>query len=199
MVVFTTTAIITLALAAASAAASAAAAYKAAQDARARAAYQAQVARNNAITAGYMVEEAKQQGKAEEDRHRERIKQASGKVDPRRAAQGLLTDAGPGDTGTDIKADIAFFGELDINTIRHDTDVAAKSAQARATNFEAQAGLFEMQRSQISPGFNAGISLLGGAAKVAGTYNSIGNAQALAAKTKTPSPNYLSSRGYTDF
>jgi hypothetical protein len=150
--------------------AGAAGSYQQAQAQKGQARYQAAVARNNAIIANQNAADARDRGEAAEDEHRRRIEQTKGSARAAQAGQGFLVDDTEDSTNVQMVADLAEAGELDVLRIRDNTEREARRAQIQGVNFQAEAGLFDLKASSISPGMAAGGSLLGSASSVYGTY-----------------------------
>lgn len=150
----------------ASTAAGAYGAYQQSQAAKSQANYQAAVARNNSIIAQQNAADVRDRGEVAEQEHRDRIKQTKGSAVASQAANGFLVDD-PGSSNVDLLADIAEAGELDVLRIRDNTEREARRAEIQGSNFQAQAGLFDMQASAQNPGLAGATTLLSGAAKTA--------------------------------
>ena len=148
-------------------------AYQQAQAQRAQANYQAAVARNNVIIAQQNAADIRDRGETAEDEHRRRIKQTKGTAKAVQASNGFLVDDSEDSTNVQMVADLAEAGELDILRIRDNTAREEHRALVEGVNFQAQAGLFDLKASSISPGMAAGSTLLSGAASTFGTYHKL--------------------------
>ena len=93
------------------------------------------------------------------------------------AANGFLVDDTEDSTNVQMVADLAAAGELDILKMQDNTNREERRALIQGDNFTADASLFGLQASSISPGLAGGATLLAGASKVAGAYNSAKTAQ----------------------
>ena len=144
-------------------------AYQQSQAAKSQANYQRQVAENNAIIAQQNATRIRQQAEVAEDEQRRRVAATKGSAMTRLAANGLLLDAPDDteDTASLFLQDIAEIGEYDILKLRDNYEQEARVAEIQGVNYQAQAGLFELQASAQSPGFAAVGSLLSSAGKVA--------------------------------
>ena len=144
--------------------------------------YQAQVERNNAITAAQNADAVQVNGTLAEMRHRELIRQTKGSARAIQASQGLLLDD-PGATGMDLLGDLDEAGAMDVLALRTNTANEVRNLDAQADNFSAQAGLFELASAQDTADFiaepfdnsgttfgNVAPALINGATGVAATY-----------------------------
>ena len=133
-------------------------------------AFQAAVARNNAIIAQQNAEQIAKKGKvAEQDRAR-LISQTKGAAKARQAALGFLVDDDEDSTNVQNIADIAETGQLDILRIRDNVESEKRRALVQGQQFTAQAGLFDLKAGDSSGGLAAAGTLLSGASKVAGYF-----------------------------
>lgn len=146
----------------------------AAQSARNQANYQAQVARNNAIIAQQNAADVRDRGARAEDEQRRRIHQTKGSAKAVQASHGFLVDDTADSTNVQMVADLAEAGELDILTIRDNTEREAHRAEVQGQQFVAEAGLFDLKAaSSTGPsGLGAMGTLLGGAASAYKVYRS---------------------------
>ena len=161
-----------MAMFAASTALSAYGQYQQSKAAQSQANYNAAVANNNAIIARQNAADIRDAGKTEEQEHRGRIAQTKGAARAAQAGQGFLVDDTEDSTNSQMMADIAAAGELDVLRIRDRTRRAEHQAEVQGVNFDAQAGLLSLKASQQSPMMAAGGTLLSGAAKAAQIYKS---------------------------
>jgi hypothetical protein len=84
-----------------------------------------------------------------------------------------LDDGSP----SDILADIAELGELDVQTIKSNAEREAYNARVQGMNYQAQAGLYKATADAQSPLLAGASSLLSGGSNVASkwyTYKSEG-------------------------
>ena len=144
----------------------------AAQAAREQAMYHSQVARNNAIIAQQNAADVRDRGARAEDEQRRRIHQTKGSAKAAQAAGGFLVDDTADSTNVQMVADLAEAGELDILTIRDNTEREAHRAEVQGQQFVAEAGLFDLKAaSSTGPsGVGALGTLLGGAASAYKIY-----------------------------
>lgn len=108
------------------------------QAAKQQAAYQAAVARNNAIIAQRQADDARARGEAEARKQALRTRQLIGRQRATLAANGVLVDQ---DSALDITSDTAALGKLDELTIRSNAEREALGFQAQQANFLSDAGL----------------------------------------------------------
>jgi len=152
----------------AGAAAGAMGAAQQASAARAQASYQRTVAENNAVIARQNATTIRQRMEVAEEEQRERLSATKGAARARLAANGLLVDDTEDSTAVGLIADIAEVGEYDILKLRYNYEQQARAAEIQGINYDAQAGLFQLQRDATpSPGMAAAGSLLSDAGKVA--------------------------------
>lgn len=128
--------------------------------------FNAQVARNNSIIAERRAADARERGKIEEARQKERTRQLIGRQRAAAAAQGVVVDEG---SALDITSDTAGLGELDALTIRNNAEREALGFSAQASNFRTQSQVFNSSADQIrsSTFLSTAGTLLDGASLVA--------------------------------
>jgi len=119
---------------------------------RAQAEYNAAVARNNAIISAQNEADVIQRGEIAKDTLRSRVNQTIGAARASIAGTGFLVDAGAGTTQAALLDDLTTAGQFDIMTLQANIDREARKASIQGTQYEAQAGLFDLQASSISPG-----------------------------------------------
>jgi len=110
----------------------------------ASAAYQAQVARNNQTIAEQNAQSAEDVGLVQEQEQRQKTASLIGTQRAALAAAGLDPNSG---SPLDLQSDSARLGELDAQTIGHNTALEAYNYQTQAGNFAAQAQLADAQSS----------------------------------------------------
>jgi len=169
---FTTTTLATIGAVAsiAGTAISAVGAYQQGEAAKAKYAYDAQVASNNAIIAEQNAQAIEARGKVEEQDHRRKIAQTQGAARASMAANGFLIDDTGDSTNVLLQGDIAEAGELDVLRIRDNTMKEARQQRIMGVNYQASAAGSRFSGSQITPLLNAGATLLEGAGRAAGMY-----------------------------
>lgn len=132
--------------------------------------YQAKVAANNAIIAGWKASDAITRGQTDVARQQLKTKQLKGAQRAALAARGI--DLGEG-SALNILTDTDFMGAIDANQI---TDNAAKEAWAyrqEASNYTENSALISSQSKSINP-LGAGFgTLLSGAGNVASSWYSL--------------------------
>lgn len=137
--------------------------------AKAQASYQRQVAENNAVIARQNATTIRQRMEVAEDEQRERTAATKGAARARLAANGLLVDDTEDSTAVGLIADIAEMGEYDVLKLRYNYEQEARASEIQGINYDAQAGLFQLQAdSTPSAAMAAAGSLLGDAGKVYG-------------------------------
>lgn len=125
---------------------------------------QAQVAKNNAIIAGWQAEDALVRGDRAASVSRSKTRQLKGSQRAALAANGV--DLGEG-SALNILTDTDYFGEMDANTI---TDNAAREAWAirsQASGYSAEASMLSSRASSEQPWLSTATSLLTSAGRVA--------------------------------
>ncbi|MGP1254927.1 MAG: virion core protein, T7 gp14 family [Kiloniellales bacterium] len=127
--------------------------------------YQRQVAENNAITSERLAEDARERGREEERRQRMTTRDLKGRQTAVLAATGFQADTG---SALGILGDTAELGELDALTIRDNAAREAWRFEVQAANDRAQAGLLDVQRSNVQGATIA--PLLGAGGQVADTW-----------------------------
>ena len=142
-------------------------AYRQSQAAQAQARYQAQVAQNNRVIAQQNADRIRQNMDQAEDEQRERIAHTKSAARAAMGASGFLVDDTEDSTFALIQQDIMELGEYDILKLRDNYEQEARSAEIQGVNYQAQAGLYNLQASSYSPFMAAAGSLLGDAGKVA--------------------------------
>jgi len=118
---------------------------------RAQAEYNAAVARNNAIISAQNEADIIQRGEVARDIQRIRIGQTIGAARAAIAGSGLLLEGGEETTTGMLLGDLQTAGQFDIMTLKGNIDREARRARIEGTQFEAQAGLFDLQASSINP------------------------------------------------
>lgn len=121
---------------------------------RNKAAFDAQIAQNNAKILNRQAQDAEEKGK--DDRYLARLKAdvAQEKMASQLIGQGFDVTFG---TNVDLLAEVHEFGERDAEAIKESADQTAHSLRARAANFSAQAGFESGLASSIDP-FGAAVS-----------------------------------------
>jgi hypothetical protein len=134
---------------------------------KSQAEYQAGMARNNAIIANRNADEIEKQGKSNANINRRNVRDQIANQTVSLAAQG--GDIGYG-SNIDLLADQAQFGELDSLQIERNANAQAHNVRTGASNDTAQAGLFDLQASNINPGMAGATTLMAGAGSVASKW-----------------------------
>jgi len=129
--------------------------------------YQRQVAENNAVIARQNATAIRQRMEVAEEEQRERVAATKGAARARLAANGLLVDDTEDSTAVGLIADIAEAGEYDILKLRYNYEQEARAAEIQGINYDAQAGLFQLQADSVPSGAMAAAgSLLSSAGRV---------------------------------
>lgn len=135
------------------------------KQARAAAAYQEAVARNNKIYAERAAQDAEARGKQQEEQQRIQTQQMIGRQRAALASNGVLVDEG---TSLDLIGDTAMFGELDALNIRGNAQREALGYRQAGSNFDQQAYL--ASQSGRGYGWDVAGTALGGAGSVASKW-----------------------------
>ena len=159
-------------VAVASTAISAIGAIQQAQAQRAQARYSAAVARNNAIIAAQNEADIIQRGAIARDIQRTRVNQTIGAARSAIAGSGILLDDTGGTTATQLTEDLMAAGQFDIMTLRANVDREARRARIQGGEFQAQAGLFDLQAASINPALAGAAAGFRGATSIFNTLPS---------------------------
>lgn len=135
---------------------SAAGAFGAAKDKKRSANYNAAVNRNNAEIAQTNAEDIAERGEIAAQAQGVRTRQTIGAAKAALAGSGILVNDA-GSTGEQLIDDLAKAGALDVLRLREAASREEHRALVQGVNFEAQAGLFDLQATSINPAF-AGLS-----------------------------------------
>lgn len=146
-----------LAIAAASTAVSVNSAQNSRKAANQQADYQGQVAANNAITAGYEGDYAREATELKTAQHRLQVSQMVGKQRGAMSATGIAVDQG---SFMDLTLDTVEQGKLDELAILHEGDKAVWRSNIEGGNFSAQSGMYAASKS--SPALAAAPALMSG-------------------------------------
>lgn len=147
----------TVALAALSTAVSVVGAIQQANAQKAQAEYNAAVARNNTIIAEQNAQDVEDRGDIALAQRRQALNQTIGSARAAIAGSGVLVDDAPETTPAMLLDDLTVAGQMDILTLEGNIARESRRARIQGAQFEAQAGLFDLEASSISPGL-AGIS-----------------------------------------
>lgn len=124
---------------------------------KAQAEYNSAVARNNVIIAEQDAQDVEQRGDIALAQRRQALDQTIGSARTAIAGSGLLVDDAPETTPAMLLDDLTVAGQMDILTLEGNIARESRRARIQGSQFEAQAGLFDLEASSISPGF-AGLS-----------------------------------------
>jgi hypothetical protein len=135
----------------------------------ANAAYQAQVAQNNAIIAGRNAGMETESGEIKSGNQELKTRAGIGKTLATQGASGVDVNVG---SSAKVRGAEAELGRLDALTIRSDAAKKAYAYQTQESNFTAESGLDQSKASQASDAapFAFGGSLLSSASTVGGNY-----------------------------
>jgi hypothetical protein len=147
---------------------SAMAAAQQANQAKARANYQAAVARNNAIIASDNAKAIVDRGEQEKADLRRHITLVKGSAKPIQASKGFLVDDTEDSTNVQQRADLAEAGALDILRLDDKIQLRKREALIQGQNYQSQAGLFDFEASTYSAGGAFAGTLIAGAGDVIG-------------------------------
>jgi hypothetical protein len=131
----------------------------------AAAAYQAQVARNNAIALRQMADRTISGGLVNADVTSLRSAANVGTIKAKQGASGINVNQG---SAVDVRAGAAAAGKFDAETVLRNADLQAYGYRVKANQEEAQAGLYERGGAQAESAGQIGAfgSLLGAASAV---------------------------------
>lgn len=129
--------------------------------------YQAAVAANNQMVAGWQAADAIQQGQEEEQRLRLKYAQTKGTQRAALAANGVALDEG---SAADILTSTDWAREVDANTVRANAARTAWGYRNQAQGYADSSNQLSAGASAINPLLAAGSSLLGNAGQVAGSW-----------------------------
>lgn len=133
--------------------------------------YQAQVARNNAIIAQQNADYSIKAGQAKAEAESKKAANQQGTIRAAIAANGIDVNSG---SAEDIQVGAREAGKLDSETTMNNSQLQAYGYRSQAVNFQAQAGLDEMQASNAVTGsfFGAAGGLLGNISSVGSNFSS---------------------------
>lgn len=127
---------------------------------KAQAEYNSQVQENNALIARRNAREVRKAGATAAEERGKRTRQVIGAAKAAMASNGLLVDDEIGTTPDSLLKDLSDAGALDVQRIYANAVSEEHRALVQGANFEAQAGLFELQGKSINPfmsGLTAGL------------------------------------------
>lgn len=153
------------------AALSARSAYNNSSSAKSAAAAQEQIAKNNAMIAGWQAEDALKRGDRQASVVRGKAQQLKGRQRATMAANGI--DLGVG-SALNILDDTDYFGEIDANTVKDNASREAWALRNQAQGFSYEAGTAKARGDAESPWTAAGTSLLTSAGRVADRWYKTG-------------------------
>lgn len=148
---------------AASAVVSAYGAYQGAKGQKNQARYQAAVARNNAQVAEWQAKDAAERGAQGEMENRRKYARLAGAQRAALASQGLDMSEG---SALALLGDTELYSTLDSTNIKANTEREVWARKNQVNDANAQAGLYQMQADNISPGMAFGATLLNSAGSV---------------------------------
>jgi hypothetical protein len=124
--------------------------------------YNAQVAKNNQITANQNASIALQQGQQQEEAQRIKTGSMVAAIGSQEAASGVNPNEG---SALNVKASLAETEELDAQTIRYNANMQARNLTYQGAMYGSQA-----QLDQAQGGWGVASSILGGASSVSGKW-----------------------------
>lgn len=144
-------------------------AYEQGQAASESAAYQAQVAKNNALVERYNAAQEAQSGAAQEANQGLKNSAQVGQVKAAQGASNIDVNSG---SAANVRAAAAALGAEDLMTIRSNTAKKVYGYEVAATGDTAQAGLLESESKQAAIGGDIGAlgTFLSGASSVGARY-----------------------------
>ena len=128
--------------------------------------YQAQVANNNAVIAEQNAEYAINAGLTKAGNVSMKGAATGAKIKTAQAASGLDVNTG---SAVEVQASQRELDKLDAETVLHNASLDAYGYRTQATNFEAQAGLHDMEADQAEPA-----GYLGAAGSMLSNVSSLG-------------------------
>jgi len=148
--------------------------------AKAKADFQSQVAKNNAIVAQRNADDARQRGRIAAGERDLKTRQQIGRQRVSLAASGQEVDTG---SGLEITSDSAALGKLDSLRIVNNSEREAAGLESQSANFAADASVAQAtgKNAVTASRVQAFGSLVSGASSVAGKWSSFKKAQAAAA------------------
>lgn len=129
--------------------------------------YQAEVSANNAQIAEWQAQDAIRQGQQQEQQSRLQYAAMKGTQRAALAANGVALDEG---SAVDILTSTDYMNEMDASTIRANAARTAWGYRTQGTNYSDNAAALRAGASASSPASAAGLSLLGSAGQVAGSW-----------------------------
>ncbi|KAA5926352.1 hypothetical protein F1536_12430 [Achromobacter xylosoxidans] len=129
--------------------------------------YQADVAANNAQIAEWQAQDAIRQGQEQEQQSRLRYAGTKGAQRAALAANGVALDEG---SAVDILSSTDYANEMDAQTIQANAARSAWGYRTQGANYSDNAASLRAGAGAVSPGSAAGMSLLGSAGQVAGSW-----------------------------
>lgn len=135
--------------------------------------YQAQVANNNAIIAKQNAAYATQSGLQQAANQSMKGRAQMGKIKANQAASGVDVNTG---SSADVQQSQREVNKLDTDTVLNNAELKSYGYRTDASNFQAQAGLDEMQAEQapIGAAFSAAGGLLSSASSVGSRWAMMG-------------------------
>lgn len=157
--------------------------YQQGQQQKAQAEYQSAVARNNAMRAEYMAQDAQQRGVIAEQQQRLRGRLLLGSMRASQASSGVDINEG---SALDLQVSQAGANELDALNVRNNAEREAQNYRLQAADYTGQAGLYQYAGNNAASNgmWGAAGSLLGGVGSVAGKWYAFDKAGAF---NSTPS------------
>jgi hypothetical protein len=139
-------------------------AYNSSKSAKGAAEGQAQVARNNAVIAGWQADDALARGDRQASLVRGKAKLLKGRQRATMAANGV--DLGVG-SALNILDDTDYFGEIDAGTVKDNAAKEAWALRQQVKGFDYEAGAAKARADSEDPWMAASTSLLTSAGRVA--------------------------------
>jgi len=143
-------------------------AYQQQQAARARARFQAAVARNNAIISAQNTKLIEERGKIAVQDQKRRLAQFKGTAKVQQAALGWVVDDTPDSSNVLMVASLEEAGQLDILRTRDHVENLKRQSDIQGQDFQIQASLYDLEAEAATPLLSAGAAGLTSAGKFVG-------------------------------
>lgn len=161
--------------------------------------YQAAVAKNNQIISEQSAVYELQAGQVEEQASKMKTGQVIGEAHAAQGASGLETESG---SAVKVRGTTGLIGDIDAATIRSNAAERAREYRIQGVNFDAQAGLYEMQakQAQVASMFSAAGSIVGGLSSAFGSSGGMGMGSMFGSGSVAPKWNEMAATPtYTPF
>jgi len=133
---------------------------------KAQAEYNAAVAKNNAAIAAQNEADIIQRGEVAREMQLTKVEQTMGAARAAIGGSGIALETGGETTTGKLLGDLRAAGQFDIMTLKNNIDREARRARIEGTQFEAQAGLLDLQARSINPLLAGAVAGLSGARSI---------------------------------